>query len=140
MHIFSGYEMPFYKFGDILFLQKINRADWVTFITGRFRATGKSISGTLSGTIADTMQNHPYYVQQYSQQVWLRTESECTKNILDEALKNKSKPFSSLPKALQMYIILSIVLQIIIFTFVTVKKKQKFIANRKISYIFATQK
>ena len=88
MHIFSGYDMPFYKFGDILFLQKINRADWVTFIMGRFRATGKSISGTLSGTIADTMQNHPYYVQQYSQQVWLRTESECTKNILDEALNS----------------------------------------------------
>ena len=86
MHIFSGYDMPFYKFGDILFLQKINRADWVAFITGRFEATGKHISETLSGRIADTMQNHPYYVQQYSQQAWLRTESECTETILDEAL------------------------------------------------------
>ena len=85
------YGSSFYKFGDILFLQKINRADWVTFIMGRFRATGKSISGTLSGTIADTMQNHPYYVQQYSQQVWLRTESECTENKLDEALKKQKQ-------------------------------------------------
>ena len=86
MNIFSSYDMPFYKFGDILFLQKIAREDWVKFITGRFRATGKQISESLSGKIADTMQNHPYYVQQYSQQAWLRTDFECTESILDEAL------------------------------------------------------
>ena len=88
MHIFSGYEMPFYKFGDILFLQKIKREDWVRFITERFESTGKHISKSLSAQIADTMQNHPYYVQQYSQQVWLRTEIECTDIILDEALNS----------------------------------------------------
>jgi hypothetical protein len=86
MNIFNSYEMPFYKFGDILFLQKINREDWVTFISERFEATGKHISDTLCGIIADTMQNHPYYVQQYSQQVWLRTHIECTESILEEAL------------------------------------------------------
>jgi hypothetical protein len=49
-------------------------------------ATGKQISTTLSGKIADTMQNHPYYVQQYSQQVWLRTKRVATQDILEEAL------------------------------------------------------
>jgi len=86
MNIFTNYDMPFYKFGDILFLQKINHSDWVSFISERFRATGKHISDSLSGKIAVTMQNHPYYVQQYSQQVWLRTEHECTETILEEAL------------------------------------------------------
>jgi energy-coupling factor transporter ATP-binding protein EcfA2 len=86
MNIFNRYDMPFYKFGDILFLQKINREDWVRFISERFRASNKLISEALSGKIADTMLNHPYYVQQYSQQVWLRTEYACTEAILDEAL------------------------------------------------------
>jgi hypothetical protein len=86
MNIFNSYDMPFYRFGDILFLQKIERDDWVTFISDRFKSTGKHISDILSGEIADAMQNHPYYTQQYSQQVWLRTDKECTKTILTEAL------------------------------------------------------
>ena len=78
--------MPFYKFGDILFLQKIQREDWVKFITERFESTGKKITEKMSGQIADVMQNHPYYTQQYSQQVWLRTEKVCTEDILQQAL------------------------------------------------------
>ena len=88
MNIFNGYDMPFYKFGDILFLQKISREDWVKFIMERFKFTGKLISEQLSTKIADRMQNHPYYVQQYSQQVWLRTEIECTETILNETLNS----------------------------------------------------
>ena len=86
MNIFSGYDMPFYRFGDIFFLQKISRDDWIKFITGRFEVTGKHITEPLSAKIADIMHNHPYYVQQYSHQVWLRTEFECTETILNEAL------------------------------------------------------
>jgi hypothetical protein len=86
MNIFSNYDMPFYKFGDILFLQKISRDDWITFIARQFMSTGKQISEQLCAKIADTMHNHPYYVQQYSHQVWLRTETECTEGILNEAL------------------------------------------------------
>ncbi|MDR2510956.1 MAG: ATPase [Bacteroidales bacterium] len=85
-NIFSSYNMPFYKFGDILFLQKIKREDWVEFIASRFEQTGKSISAELCGKIADTMQNHPYYIQQLSQQIWLRTENECNTSIFDTAL------------------------------------------------------
>jgi AAA+ ATPase superfamily predicted ATPase len=88
MNIFSNSDMAFYKFGDILFLQKISREDWIIFIQKRFENTGKSISEGLSGQIADRMQNHPYYTQQYSQQVWLRTEKMCNEEILQEALES----------------------------------------------------
>lgn len=87
LSIFTDYSMPFYKFGDILFLEKIKREDWVKFISKRFQATGKKISAELSGQIADAMKNHPYYTQQLSQQVWLRTEKECTREIVDTALQ-----------------------------------------------------
>jgi len=86
LSIFADYSMPFYKFGDILFLEKIKRDDWVKFISKRFQATGKKISPELCGKIADAMKNHPYYTQQLSQQIWLRTEKECTQDILDTAL------------------------------------------------------
>ncbi|MGV8096178.1 MAG: ATP-binding protein [Mangrovibacterium sp.] len=86
MNIFSNSDMPFYKFGDILFLQKIGRKDWMKFITERFESTGKKITKEMSGQIADAMQNHPYYTQQYSQQIWLRTEKVCTEEILRQAL------------------------------------------------------
>jgi len=85
LHIFNDYQMPFYKFGDILFLDKIKRDDWVSFISKRFKETGKHIFDEQCKTIADRTKNHPYYVQQLSQQVWLRTIDICTTEIVDEA-------------------------------------------------------
>jgi len=87
LSIFADYSMPFYKFGDILFLEKIKREDWIKFISERFQSTGKMISPELCGQIADTMKNHPYYTQQLSQQVWLRTEKECNQDVFDTALQ-----------------------------------------------------
>ena len=85
LDIFNDYSMPFYKFGDILFLQKIGREDWIKFISERFSDTGKSISDEHCGIIADRMKNHPYYTQQLSQQVWLRTTKESTEEIINDA-------------------------------------------------------
>ncbi len=88
LDIFTNYGMPFYKFGDVLFLQKISRTNWVKFIGERFRSTGKQIAPELCGDIADRMQCHSYYTQQLSQQVWLRTEKVCSKKIIDEAFES----------------------------------------------------
>ena len=88
LSIFNDYSMPFYKFGDILFLQKIERKDWVAFISQRFADTGKQISDELSGMIADKMKNHPYYTQQLSQQTWLRTSKDCSEAIVNEAFNS----------------------------------------------------
>lgn len=85
--IFNDYSMPFYKFGDILFLNKIKREDWISFISDRFLTTGKQISDELCGKIADKMKNHPYYTQQLSQQVWLRTSKKCTEEIIADAFQ-----------------------------------------------------
>lgn len=85
LNIFSDNQMPFYKFGDIHFLQKISRPDWVLFIEKRFNDTGKKITPELCGIIADKTKNHPYYTQQLSQQVWLRTTYESSAEIVNEA-------------------------------------------------------
>lgn len=88
LDIFSNPNMPFFKFGDVMFLDKISREDWQEFIVRRFADTGKVIDIELSGIIADKVKNHPYYVQQLSQQVWLRTARKCTLTIVDEAFES----------------------------------------------------
>ena len=61
MEVFTDYSMPFYKFGDILFLEKIKTPDWVEFIKGTFERTGKSITDDICKDIVSRVQNHPYF-------------------------------------------------------------------------------
>lgn len=85
LDVFTNPSMPFYKFGDLIFLEKIDTASWIDFISERFSATGKTISNSQAELIVRLADNHPYYVQQLSQQVWLRTENECHDVIVQQA-------------------------------------------------------
>jgi replicative DNA helicase len=87
LDIFSNASMPFYRFGDIMFLQKISNQKWGEFIKKRFEDTGKKISIEHAEYLAKLVDNHSYYVQQLAQQAWLRTKTNCTKEIIDEALQ-----------------------------------------------------
>ncbi len=88
MEVFSSTSMPFYKFGDLIFLEKIKEGEWISFITERFKGTGKTISNTAAESVARLCDNHPYYVQQLSQQVWLRTESICDSDTVQLAFED----------------------------------------------------
>lgn len=85
LDVFTNPSMPFFKFGDIIMLEKIDTGSWINYITGRFSATGKSITSEQSELIVKLADNHPYYVQQLAQQCWLRTDRKCTENIVHEA-------------------------------------------------------
>lgn len=85
MDVFTNASMPFYKFGHLMFLQKIETNDWIPFIRKRFGDTGKSVDDNLAGLIASLGDNHPYYVQQLAQQAWLRTNKKCTKDDVTDA-------------------------------------------------------
>jgi hypothetical protein len=87
MDFFTKSSMPFYRFGEILFLEKIEESHWIPYITGRFKATGKNISPALAATIAQMMENHPYYVQQLSQTVWQQTTKTATMANVDAAIE-----------------------------------------------------
>ena len=83
--LFSSQSMPFYKFGDVYFLQKITVEYWVPFIQQRFEETGKSISADLAGKICETVENHSSYVQQLSWLVWIKTEEKATEADFNDA-------------------------------------------------------
>ncbi len=87
MEVFSKTSMPFYKFGDLMFIEKIKKEDWIKFITKRFKDTKKEISKEDAGYLAEMADCHPYYVQQLAQQSWLRTKQQCNKTIINDALE-----------------------------------------------------
>jgi hypothetical protein len=93
--IFNNSSKPFYRFGDIMLLPKISRKDWVKFIIAKFKSTGKKIETSQAQIIADKMQNHSWYVQQYAHYTWLRTQKEVTQEILDVAFNEMIR--SNLP-------------------------------------------
>jgi len=86
MDVFTSPSMPFFKFGDLLFLSRIAINFWILFIRERFRSTGKAISESQAEKIATMAEGHPYYVQQLAQLVWLRTDTEVTSDIVEEAM------------------------------------------------------
>ena len=88
MEFFTQQSMPFYKFGDLIFLDKISAQYWIPFIQKRFRDTQKEIDEDLAAKIAAAVENHPYYVQQLAQQAWILTSKTCSSGIIDSAIQN----------------------------------------------------
>jgi AAA+ ATPase superfamily predicted ATPase len=87
-HLFGNKSMPFYKFGDVLYLDKIQKAHLVKFVMKGFERTGKQIDRQQSERIVDWMKCHPYYVQQLSHMVWVTAESNVSDLILETALND----------------------------------------------------
>lgn len=88
MDLFRKQSMPFFRFGEVIFLDKIPRADWVGFIQARFASTKKTIAADVAEAIAVRMQDHSYHVQLLSHAAWLRTKKKCTQEIVDRALED----------------------------------------------------
>jgi hypothetical protein len=80
--------MPFYKFGDVIYLDKIAPKFLETFIKDSFSKTGKTIKEEHTGKIIDCVKCHPYYTQQLSHLVWIDTDegASVTGEILDRAI------------------------------------------------------
>ena len=85
MDVFANVSMPFYKFGDLMFLQKIETEEWIPFIRQKFQMADKVIERDEIQLLVELVDKHPYYVQQLAQQVWLRTEKFVVPSIVKEA-------------------------------------------------------
>ncbi len=93
--LFEKKSLPFYKFGDTVYLPKISTADWVKYIGERFEVTGKHISKTLAEKICQTVDNHSSYVQQLAWLTWIHTEKTASGKDFAEAcqdLLNQNSP------------------------------------------------
>lgn len=86
--LFEKKSLPFYKFGDAIYLSKIGTADWVEYICSRFMVTGKVITKELAERICRMVDNHSSYVQQLAWLVWIRTDQLATINDLEAAYQD----------------------------------------------------
>lgn len=76
--LFQNRKMPFYQFGETMFLDKIPTADWIAYICSRFEKQGKHISEALAQKICETVENNSSYVQQLAWNVFAETDKEAT--------------------------------------------------------------
>ena len=76
--LFQNRKMPFYQFGEMMYLDKIPTADWVPFICSRFESQGKKISEELAKRICETVEGNSSYVQQLAWNVLAETEDVTT--------------------------------------------------------------
>jgi hypothetical protein len=83
--LFEKRSLPFYKFGDVMYLPKISTDDWISFICERFECTGKSISKVLAERICLTVDNHSSYVQQLAWLIWIHTKEKATEENFADA-------------------------------------------------------
>ena len=84
--IFNNTSKPFYRFGDIILLQKISGEDWNQFILESFESTGKTISEEMARKIPQLMKDHSWYVQQLAHYTWQKTEKNAKMEEVAEAL------------------------------------------------------
>ncbi|MBC7410923.1 MAG: ATP-binding protein [Bacteroidia bacterium] len=85
--IFNNSAKPFYRFGDIMLLNKIEHKKWVRFITESFEKTDKKIDAKIAEIIPQVMKNHSWYVQQLAHYTWNITHKKATLQDVENALK-----------------------------------------------------
>lgn len=83
--LFEKKSLPFYKFGDSIYLPKISTADWISYICERFESTGKHISKELAERVCVAVDNHSSYVQQLAWLLWIHTQHTATEQDFAEA-------------------------------------------------------
>ena len=86
--LFEKKSLPFYKFGDVIYLPKISTEDWIGYICERFECTGKSISKELAERVCLTVDNHSSYVQQLAWLIWIHTQKNATEENFADAYQD----------------------------------------------------
>ena len=85
-NLFQSKRMPFYHFGDTIYLKPISTDDWIPFVCGKFAEKGKTISEEFVRRICTTVDNHSSYVQQLSWNILVNTDKEVTEEIFEQGL------------------------------------------------------
>lgn len=87
LDIFNNASKPFYRFGDLMLLNKIKEESWVDFLVSSFERSNKRIGAELAANIARAMKNHPWYVQQLAHYTWHMTDVEANQDTIQAAIE-----------------------------------------------------
>lgn len=84
--LFQNRRMPFFQFGEMMYLEKIPTEEWVPFICSRFESQGKLISEELAKRICETVNGNSSYVQQLAWNVLAETEKTTTEDDFERGV------------------------------------------------------
>jgi uncharacterized protein len=105
--LFAHSSQPFYRFGEILFLTKIEAAEWTSFLTKEFEHSGKIISIETSRRLAELVDSHSYFVQYLARICWNNSDKKVTEEILNasfnELLNDHLSLFQNQTRSLTKY-------------------------------------
>lgn len=87
MDIFTNSSNPFYRFGQILFLEKIKREEWIPFIVDAFRKSAKQITEEQATQLCDVVKCHSWYLQQLCYFVWSATNEVVTEELIAQQIQ-----------------------------------------------------
>lgn len=85
--LFQNRKMPFYQFGEMMYLDKIPTEDWIPFICSRFKSQGKSITEELARRICEIVENNSSYVQQLAWNVLAETDVEASEQNFQDGVE-----------------------------------------------------
>ncbi len=85
--LFAERSYPFFKFGELVLLERISVDHWVPFIQRSFEQLGRSAPAGLVRDLVERMQRHTQYVQHFAHLALYHTPegSPLTEAILDRA-------------------------------------------------------
>ena len=84
--IFNNSRSPFYKFGQMMQLKRIDKKYWLPYIVNNFEATGRHITETQAEKICEMVKYNSWYVQQYCFFVWSHTAGTVEDRELERQL------------------------------------------------------
>lgn len=94
--IFQRKSMPFYQFGDMVFLDKISTSDWIDYICSRFGCRSMTITRKQAEKICGLVENYSSYVQQLSWNVMIEADKVVSEADIDAGFEELLHQTSSL--------------------------------------------
>jgi len=84
---FSDKSLPFYRFGELIYLENIDVRYWIPYILEAFDSTEKEISEKMVIEMADRLQGHPHYMQHLSWILWMDNDQVSELSQIDDGFK-----------------------------------------------------
>lgn len=86
--VFNSKNLPFFRFGEIMYLQKIKKKHFCRYIISTFERSGKTIPKERASMIITLAERNPYFVQQLSRYVWIKSAELVIDSDIKEAVED----------------------------------------------------
>ena len=86
--LFQSRSYPFYKFGDTMYLDKIEVEDWVPYLRKRYEENGLELSVDMAKDICNRVQLHPSYTQQLAWITMLNAQEKVSTETIDDSVRD----------------------------------------------------